>query len=86
MNGANLARAGDSRTWTAGDFIIGMPTSLDGVGVTVNGTRAYVSYISPTQINFLTQPGPLSGPVRQRCTVAVRRSCEHSLQRQRTGK
>jgi uncharacterized protein (TIGR03437 family) len=69
INGTNLARPGDSRTWAASDFVIGMPTSLDGVSVTVNGTRAYVSYISPAQINFLTPPGPLSGPVAVQVTV-----------------
>lgn len=30
-----------------------IPTSLDGVSVQVSGQSAYVSYISPTQINFL---------------------------------
>jgi uncharacterized protein (TIGR03437 family) len=60
--GTNLAKAGTARSWTTADFINGLlPTSLDGVTVTVNGARAYVSYISPTQINFLTPPGTLSG-------------------------
>jgi uncharacterized protein (TIGR03437 family) len=39
------------------------PTNLDGVSVTVNGTLAYVYYISLTQINVLTPPGALSGSV-----------------------
>lgn len=48
--------AGTSRVWTAADFKSGtqIPTSLDGVTVTVNGTAAYVEYISPTQINIIT--------------------------------
>ncbi len=43
-----------TRSWTAADFVDGkLPTSLDGVSVQVSGQSAYVSYISPTQINFL---------------------------------
>lgn len=40
-----------------------MPTALDKVGVTVNGKNAYVYYISPTQINVLTPPDAMNGPV-----------------------
>jgi uncharacterized protein (TIGR03437 family) len=70
ITGANLAKVGDSRSWAASDFVIGtLPTTLDGVSVTVNGARAYVSYISPTQINFLTPPGSLSGSVAVQVTV-----------------
>lgn len=36
-----------------------MPTVLDGVSVTINGTAAYIYYISPTQVNVLTAPGTL---------------------------
>jgi uncharacterized protein (TIGR03437 family) len=62
--GTNLARAGDSRIWQPSDFVNKqLPTNLDGVSVTVNGTPAYVYYISPTQINVLTPPGALSGSV-----------------------
>lgn len=45
-----------TRGWTAADFINGnqMPTSLNGVTVSVGGTPAYVQYISPTQINIIT--------------------------------
>ena len=38
-----------------------MPTQLDGVSVNVGGRPAYVSYISPGQINVLTAPDPLEG-------------------------
>ncbi|HLJ94255.1 MAG TPA: IPT/TIG domain-containing protein, partial [Gemmataceae bacterium] len=62
--GSNLAPAGDIRTWQGSDFVAGqMPTSLDGVSVTVNGLAAYIYYISPTQINILTPPNLGSGPV-----------------------
>ncbi len=40
-----------------------LPTSLDGVSVTVNGVPAYVYYISPTQVNVLTPPNAISGSV-----------------------
>jgi len=57
IKGVNLAPAGDSRSWQSSDFVGGkMPLQLDGVGVTVNGKAAYVSYISPTQVNILTPP------------------------------
>ncbi len=57
IKGTNLAPAGDIRTWQASDFVNNqMPTSLDGVSVTINGVSAYVYYISPTQINALAPP------------------------------
>lgn len=41
-----------TRLWTAADIVDGkLPTSLDGVEVTMNGKPAAVYYISPTQIN-----------------------------------
>jgi uncharacterized protein (TIGR03118 family) len=43
-----------TRTWADKDFVNGqLPTQLDGAGVTVNDKPAYISYVSPTQINFL---------------------------------
>src|SRR5579871_217931 len=60
IKGSNLAPPGDTRIWQASDFTgNAMPTKLDGVSVTVNGTSAYLYYISPTQINILTPPGTL---------------------------
>jgi hypothetical protein len=45
--GTNLAQA--TRTWQDSDFVNGLlPTSLNGVSVTINGLPAYVEYISPT--------------------------------------
>jgi uncharacterized protein (TIGR03437 family) len=65
IKGANLAPAGDIRTWQTSDFIgAQMPTQLDKVSATVNGKNAYVYYISPTQINVLTPPDPITGPVQ----------------------
>jgi uncharacterized protein (TIGR03118 family) len=43
-----------TRSWAASDFSGNtMPTILNGVSVQVNGNGVPVSYISPTQINFL---------------------------------
>jgi uncharacterized protein (TIGR03437 family) len=62
--GSNLGPAGDIRIWGNSDFVGGkLPTSLDGLSVTVNGVPAYVYYISPTQVNILTPPNPISGSV-----------------------
>src|SRR5271156_2859185 len=64
INGSNLGPAGDTRTWGNSDFVGGqLPTSLDGLSVTVNGVPAYVYYISPTQVNILTPPNAISGSV-----------------------
>ena len=58
------ALSATTRSWASSDFSGDtLPTQLDGVGVTVNGEAAPVSYISPTQINILIPgtitPGPL---------------------------
>ncbi len=50
--GNNLSQT--TRSWASSDFVDGkLPTSLDGVSVQVNGQNAYISYVSPSQINFL---------------------------------
>ncbi len=62
--GSNLGPAGDTRIWGNSDFVGDqLPTSLDGLSVTVNGVPAYVYYISPAQVNILTPPNALSGSV-----------------------
>ncbi len=64
IKGTNLAPAGDTRSWQASDFVGGqMPTSLDGVSVTMNGLNAYVYYISPGQVNVLAPPSLPTGLV-----------------------
>ncbi len=51
--GTNLSMT--TRSWQAQDFVNNsLPTSLDGVKVSVNGLPCYISYISPTQVNVLT--------------------------------
>ncbi|HEY3839356.1 MAG TPA: IPT/TIG domain-containing protein [Bryobacteraceae bacterium] len=50
--GTNLATG--TRDWNGSDFDNGnAPTSLDGTSVTVAGQKAFVSYISPAQVNVL---------------------------------
>jgi uncharacterized protein (TIGR03437 family) len=63
ITGSNLAPAGDARMWQADDFVNSqLPTALDGVSVTMNGQKAYVYYISGTQINALTPSNLATGP------------------------
>ncbi len=63
ITGTNLATT--TRTWTGSELSGGnLPTSLDGVGVTVNGNAAYVEYISPTQINAIAPADTATGPVQ----------------------
>ncbi len=72
IKGSNLAPVGVSSPacvpgycWQPADFTsTQMPTLLDKVGATVNGKNAYVYYISPTQINVLTPPDAMNGPVQ----------------------
>lgn len=60
IKGSGLSTTSPGRQWAGPDFpknsngTTGLPTSLDGTSVTVNGTPAYVEYISPTQINIIT--------------------------------
>ena len=52
IKGTNLANTNPGRIWNSADFVDGnLPTSLDGVSVTIDGKPAFVYYISPTQIN-----------------------------------
>ena len=65
IKGVNLAPSGASRIWKDSDFVGNqMPTQLDKVSTKVNGKAAYVYYISPTQVNVLTPPDAMSGPVQ----------------------
>jgi uncharacterized protein (TIGR03437 family) len=53
-----------TRSWRFSDFTgQELPKELDGVSITINGELGYVSYISPTQINFLTPSYLAPGPV-----------------------
>jgi uncharacterized protein (TIGR03437 family) len=68
--GTNLALS--ARSWQAGDFVNGLlPTSLNGVSVTINGKPAYVEYISPTQINALAPDDSAVGAVTVQVTTTA---------------
>ena len=66
--GKNMAAT--KRTWAASDVTDGnqLPTSLDGVTVTVNGEAAYICYISPVQINLLM---PADVPTTGKVVITV---------------
>ncbi len=67
--GANLSSV--TRSWAQGDFAGNkLPTSLDGVSVTVNGKPAYLSYISPGQINAMFPDDGATGQVTVQVTNA----------------
>jgi uncharacterized protein (TIGR03437 family) len=60
--GSNLANI--TRAWQASDFVgNNLPEQLSGVSVTIDGEPAFVSYISPTQINVVTPSDAATGPV-----------------------
>jgi uncharacterized protein (TIGR03437 family) len=81
--GTNLSPPGDSRIWLGPDFVNNqLPTQLDGVGVTVNGKSAYVSYISPLQVNVLTPPDPMLGAVQVQLTNGSAASAAFTVQAQ----
>jgi uncharacterized protein (TIGR03437 family) len=63
IKGSNLAP--DTRIWGSADFVNNkLPTSLDGVSVTVNGKPAFVYYIDSKQVNVLTPLDATTGPVQ----------------------
>jgi uncharacterized protein (TIGR03437 family) len=62
IKGTNLANT--ARSWGAEDIVYGrLPTSLDGVSVTIDGEAAFVSYISPIQINVQAPTDTATGTV-----------------------
>jgi uncharacterized protein (TIGR03437 family) len=67
--GTNLSQS--TYTWQNSDFVNGLlPTSLQGVSVTINGVAAYIAYISPTQINVLAPDDATAGEVQVQVTAA----------------
>ena len=64
IRGTNLANTSPGRNPTAAEMANGsLPTSLDGVSVTIDGQPAFVDYISPTQINVQAPADSATGPV-----------------------
>ncbi len=69
--GSNLAPNTDSRTWQTCDFNgNNAPTSLDGTSVTIGGQSAFVSYISPGQVNAQVPSNVGSGSQQISVTTA----------------
>ncbi len=61
--GSNLAPAGDSRSWNSLDFTgTTAPTLLDLTSVSIGNQAAFVSYVSPTQVNALVPSNVGLGP------------------------
>jgi len=58
--GSNLAQG--TRQWDSSDFVEGKaPTSLAGTSVTIGGRAAYVSYVSPSQVNVQVPDALVAG-------------------------
>src|ERR1019366_4415540 len=70
IHGSNLAA--HARYWTVADFHGAQaPTSLDGTAVTIGGQPAFISYISPTQINAQVPSNVGLGPQDVRVTTSA---------------
>jgi len=79
--GTNLAPGVE--TWGAANFANGMlPTSLDGVSVTIDNIPAYVEYVSPTQLNVLAPDDAATGNVQIQVTAAGQASNSFIAQKQ----
>ena len=64
IRGTNLSNINPGRTWRTDEVVNGnLPTSLDGVSVTIDGKPAFVYYISPAQINVQAPSDAVLGPV-----------------------
>ena len=58
------------RTWRADEIVNGkLPTSLDGVKVSINGVPAYVYFISANQLNVQAPSDGAVGPVQVQVTT-----------------
>jgi endoglucanase len=70
ITGTNLSQT--TRSWQTSDFVGNkLPTELDGVSVSIDGIPAYVSYISPSQINFLAPDDSALGSVSVQVTNSL---------------
>jgi uncharacterized protein (TIGR03437 family) len=77
--GANLAV--NTRSWGSSDFVgINAPTSLDRSSVTIGGVSAFISYISPGQINAQVPSTVGTGPQPVTVTTAAGTSAAFTIQ------
>jgi len=67
IQGANLASVVD--TWANSIVNGNLPTALDGVSVNIGTKPAYLSYVSPTQINLIV-PDAGTGPTQVTVTTS----------------
>ena len=73
IQGMNLSAT--TRSWRTSDFVGGnLPKQLDDVSVTVGGKPAYISFISPTQLNVLTPQDSITGLQPVQVTTAEGKS------------
>jgi len=78
IHGSNLAS--QQRAWSSADFHgAEAPTSLDGTSVTIGGQPAFISYISPTQINAQIPSDVVLGTEDVRVTTAAGSSDPHPI-------
>jgi uncharacterized protein (TIGR03437 family) len=76
--GSNLAA--DSRGWTSADFKgVNAPTSLDGTTVSIGGQAAFISYISPGQVNALAPSNVGTGQQQITVTTATGTSAAYPV-------
>lgn len=68
--GRDLSASGRTTTWDTAINGASLPFSLAGTSVTVDGRPAPVSYVSPTQINFIVPEVPSLGSVSVRVTTS----------------
>jgi uncharacterized protein (TIGR03437 family) len=72
--------AADSRAWTSADFNgANAPTSLDGTTVTIGGQSAFLSYISPGQVNALVPSNVAIGQQQITVTTAIGTSAAYTV-------
>ncbi len=69
ITGTNLDSNSTPRAVSGSDIVNNtLPTSLDGVSVTINNKAAYITYVSPTQINALAPSDTSKGSVMVQVT------------------
>src|SRR5581483_6832803 len=80
ITGSNLA--GVTRQWLGPDFdVANAPTNLEGTSVSIGGKPAFLSYISPTQINVQAPADTATGPVGITVTNCAGTSAPATLNR-----
>ena len=80
--GTNLSQITPSYTWQGVDIVNGnLPTTLQGVSVSINGIPAYIFFIGPTQINVLAPDDTTTGSVPVVVTVAGQASNTFAAQK-----